>query len=430
MTRRALAGCLLALMLMMSIAGGLTPTVPGWIPGLAAWSAGALLWTELSSGQRRQCLILIVVGAAGVAFGRIGGASVDYASLLDKNQAILALIAGVSFVHLATPAASPKDLAIPRGPQAFLQTLLGLNLLAAAINITALMLVSERVSRVRSLGRLELTAFSRTFSLAVLYSPFIGGMALALNQAPEASLFKVAVIGVVLTLFGIGFTYVVAKNRFADSLAGFTGYPLRPDVLWLPGTLAAAVIALRLTWPDVPVLTAIAMLAPLIAFIGVARRAGLDHAGAGLVGHVRVRLPAMSGELALFLSAGVLAVGLTSAFEASGITLPETDFPGLGGAIALLVVILIAAAGLHPIISLSALVPLLGPLGLSPEATVMLYVAGWSIGCALCPFSGTNLILQVRHRVSGWRFPQWSAGYGMFMWILASLALVLEAALR
>ena len=430
MTQRDVAGGVLAIMLVASIANGLMSAVPEWLPGLAAWGAAALLWAELSPGQRRQCLILIAVGVAGVVIGRAAGVAVDYLRLLYQNQAILALIAGVSFVHMASPAASPRDRAAPRGPQAFLRTLLGLNLLAAAINITALMLVSDRVSRSRPLSRLEASAFSRTFSLAVLYSPFIGGMALALNQAPEASLSKVAVVGVTLALFGIGFTFFVAKKRFAESLAGFAGYPLRPDVLWLPGALAAAVIAMRLAWPSVPVLTATALLAPFIAWIGVARRAGLDRASADVVGHARVRLPGMSGELALFLSAGVLAVGLSSAFAASGITLPESGLPGAGAAAALLAVVLVAAAGLHPIISLTAMIPLLDPLRLSPEGTVMLYVAGWSIGCALCPFSGTNLILQARHGFSAWQFPKWSAGYGLFMWLLASAALMLESVLH
>ncbi len=58
----------------------------------------------------------------------------------------------------------------------------------------------------------------------------------------------------------------------------------------------------------------------------------------------------------------------------------------------------------------------------------MLYVAGWSIGCALCPFSGTNLILQARHGLPAWGFPAWSAGYGIFMWALASFAIALQAA--
>ena len=427
MSQRIVAGFSLATMLLASIASGLFSPVPAWIAGLAAWIAAGLLWGELSSGQRRQCAVLLGVGIAGVVIGRLSGVTMDYTRLLDENQAILALIAGVSFVHMATPVASARDRDAPRGPGAFLRTLLGLNVLAAAINITALMLVSERVSRSRPLGRMEASAFSRTFSLAVLYSPFIGGMALALNQAPEASLSKVATVGVLLTLCGIGFTFVVAKRRWTESLSSFVGYPFRRDVLWLPAALAVSVIALRLIWPNTPVLTATAMLAPLIAWIGVARRAGLGQASAGVVAHVRVRLPGMSGELALFLSAGVLAVGLSSAFAAAGITLPETRFPGAAAAIALLLVVLVAAAGLHPIISLTALIPLLDPLGLSPEGTVMLYVAGWSIGCALCPFSGTNLILQARHGLPAWGFPAWSAGYGLFMWMLASVALMLEA---
>ena len=430
MTQRGIAGVLLAIMLLASIANGLIAAVPAWVPGLVAWTAAALLWPELSSPQRRQCLVLVAVGFGGVVIGRVHGVAVDFSRLLDENQAIISLIAGVSFVHMATPAVSPHDLAAPRGPTAFLRTLVGLNLLAAAINITALMLVSDRVSRSRPLGRLEASAFSRAFSLAVLYSPFIGGMALALNQAPEARLSKVAMIGVILAVLGIGYTFLVAKNRFSDLLTEFSGYPLRLDVLWLPAALAAAVVALRFAWPNVPVLTATAMLAPLIAYIGVARRAGPGQAGAGLVAHTKLRLPGMSGELALFLSAGVLAVGLSSAFAASGIVLHETRFPGAGAAVALLVVVLVAAAGLHPIISLTALIPLLDPLALSPEATVLLYVAGWSIGCALCPFSGTNLVLQARHGIPAWRFPQWSAGYGLFMWLLASAALILESTLH
>jgi hypothetical protein len=429
MTRRGTAGGLLAVMLLASIASGLVGTVPEWLPGLAAWTAAALLWSELSSAQRRQCLVLVAVGLAGVCLGRLEGVAVDYTRLLDENQAILSLIAGVSFVHMATPVASARELAAPRGPRAFLRTLLGLNLLAAAINITALMLVSDRVSRSRPLARLEVSAFSRAFSLAVLYSPFIGGMALALNQAPGAKLSKVAVIGAILAAFGIGYTYLAAKKEFSDSLAEFPGYPLRLDVLWLPAALAMAVIALRFRWPTVPVLTATAMLAPLIAFIGVSLRAGPGQASAGVIAHARTRLPGMSGELALFLSAGVLAVGLSSAFAASGITLPESRFPGAGAALALLAVVLIAAAGLHPIISLTAMIPLLDPLALSPEATVLFYVAGWSIGCALCPFSGTNLVLQARHAIFPWRFPQWSAGYGLFMWLLASAAIALESAI-
>lgn len=223
---RPMAGLLLALMLAASVAHGVHPVVPDWIAGLAAWAAAALLAAGLSPGQRRQCAALIGVGLAGVAIGRVDGIQVDYTRLLVENQAILALIAGVSFVHMATSATSVEEDEIPRGHGAFFRTLLGLNVLAAAINITALMLVSDRVSRSRPLRRMEVTAFSRAFSLAVLYSPFIGGMALALNRAPEAGLASVAAVGAVLALCGIGFTYLVARLRDGDSLNDFPGYPL------------------------------------------------------------------------------------------------------------------------------------------------------------------------------------------------------------
>lgn len=425
----ALAGVLLTIMLAGSIAHGFLVSWPEWIAGLAAWGAAILLWSRLAAGQKRQCILLIVVGLTGVAIGKAGGVDIRLTRLLDENQAILALIAGVSFVHMASPAGRIESRGQPRGGRAFLQTLVGLNLLAAAINITALMLVSEHVSRVRPLGGLEARAFSRAFSLAVLYSPFIGGMALALNLAPGASLGTVALNGVVLALCGLAFTFLAVRWREPVALADFPGYPLRAGVLWLPGTLAAAVFAVHHYLPTVPVLSIIALLAPLIAWIEVARRVGPGRATSRIVDHVSVRLPGMSGELLLFLSAGVLAVGLSSAFVAVGIGLPEIRHHGAAASLALLLVILLSAGGLHPIISLTALIPLLEPLFLSQEGTVMLFVAGWSIGCALCPYSGTNLILQARHGFPAWRFPVWNSGYAIFMWALASIALMSEAGL-
>lgn len=427
--RPALAGALLAAMLAGSVAHGFFNGVPEWIAGLAGWGAAALLWNRLSVGQKRQCTLLVVVGLAGVVIGAASGVEIRLSRLLDENQAILALIAGVSFVHMASTAGFTPDRESPRGPGAFLRTLLGLNVLAAAINITALMLVSEHVSRIRPLGRLEARAFSRTFSLAVLYSPFIGGMALALNLAPGASLASVAAVGIGLAICGIAFTFLAARWREPEALATFPGYPLRAEVLWLPAALAAAVFAVHFYRPQVPVLSIIALLAPVIAWLDVARRIGPGRAASRVIEHVGVRLPGMSGELLLFLSAGVLAVGLSSAFAAAGISLPEIRYYGLGASLALLLVIVLAAVGLHPIISLSALIPLLGPLSLTQEGTVMLFVAGWSIGCALCPYSGTNLILQARHGFSPWRFPAWNAGYAAFMWLLASIAMMFEAGL-
>ncbi|MDX1514713.1 MAG: hypothetical protein R3174_13325 [Gammaproteobacteria bacterium] len=425
----SLAGTLLAAMLALSVVHGLSPAVPEWIAGAAAWAAAVLLWKRLSVGQKRQCSLLMFVGLAGIVCGAWGGVDIRFSRLLDENQKILALIAGVSFVHMAVSGGRSAERSAPRGPSAFLRTLLSLNLLAAAINITALVLVADRVSRLRPLKGIEIAAFSRVFSLAVLYSPFIGGMALALNLAPEASFSRIVMVGAGLAVAGIAFTYIGARYRNPESLAAFQGYPLRLDVLWLPAVLAGAVFAVHAWWPDVSVLTIIAILGPLISWLAVALGSGPARAGARLIDHVTTRLPAMSGELWLFLSAGILSVGLSSAVEVIGLDIPETRYYGSGASAVLLAVIGLAAAGIHPIISLSALVPLLGPLSLTQEGIVILYVAGWSIGCAICPFSGTNLVLQAGHGVSPWRFPLWNAGYAVFMWALASVALYFEAGL-
>ena len=76
--------------------------------------------------------------------------------------------------------------------------------------------------------------------------------------------------------------------------------------------LATLVLTLHQLSPETPVLTLISSLAALLTLIVLFVR----HAPSALsrfVSHIREGLPRMSGELALFLAAGVLAAGIGSA---------------------------------------------------------------------------------------------------------------------
>ena len=83
----------------------------------------------------------------------------------------------------------------------------------------------------------------------------------------------------------------------------FMGYPVNLRSLWVPVMLVLLVLALRALLPTtgiVPLIAAAAFLLSVGAVLSPARAAR----------HVRERLPHMVGELALFLAAGVLSLGL------------------------------------------------------------------------------------------------------------------------
>jgi hypothetical protein len=45
----------------------------------------------------------------------------------------------------------------------------------------------------------------------------------------------------------------------------------------------------------------------------------------------------------------------------------------------------------------------------------MAFVTSWGIGCALCPFSGTNLVLHGRYGVSSWFIARNNIGFAAAM---------------
>ena len=118
----------------------------------------------------------------------------------------------------------------------------------------------------------------------------------------------------------------------------------------------------------------------------------------------------MAGELALFLSAGVLAVGLSGALAAHGgaLWMPARFDAGVATALVLAIYAL-SFVGVHPVVPLTVGATLIEPLGADPTLVVMSFVMAWGIGCAGNPLSGQVLVLQARYAVPGWRFARWNA---------------------
>ena len=69
------------------------------------------------------------------------------------------------------------------------------------------------------LGQREALLLCRAFSSAVFFSPFVGGMALALNYAPSAKLPVVWLVGVPMALAGLAYAYLDARRADPERLA-------------------------------------------------------------------------------------------------------------------------------------------------------------------------------------------------------------------
>ena len=405
--------CLLGLAC-LAVADGFVHALPRWPTVALGWIALALLSPRLQGGQRLQFLALAGGGAvaAGLAWSR--GYAPAPLHLLGANTDLLALLVGVSFLRLVS---RPDEVGGKPGRQgrgAFIQTLLGTHLFSAVINLSALFIVAERQLGNAAGRRIVLAPLSRAFGAAAFWSPFFAAMGVALNYAPGAQVGVLLAQG--LPLAGLALAWTVWQFSRSDprQLREYRGYPLHPRALWLPASLVAGVLLLHLWLPAVSIILLVAGLSMALSAVVLLMR-GPGQALRELGGHVVRGLPRMAGELALFLAAGVFAVGLGGVFAAYA---HRFDLPGFALWMALLVfaaMVLASVIGIHPVISISVVGVWLAPLHLSGNFLGTVFLSVWAIGVVADPLSGMNLALAGRFGLRAGDIVRWHLGYALFM---------------
>ena len=132
----------------------------------------------------------------------------------------------------------------------------------------------------------------------------------------------------------------------------------------------------------------------------------------------------MGGEFALFLSAGLLAVGI-SALAANGHIAYVLDPAGANEAIVLLALLVaLTLIGIHPVISVATLSGLFPAALTHPDLVGMVILMAWSVALGTSPFSGTTLAMQGRFGIPATRFLRWNLRYLLVGFLLASMVLV------
>lgn len=414
--RQAIAGWLLLAAIIAAVIHTLHPALPKAVAGLLTWSAGLLLWSTIPARTRRQVVILACIGAGGIGWGMLNGVTPDWGMILDGNALLLSMLAAVSFLRLITRPDTEAGETLPSGRRAVWSTLLGVHLFGAVINLSAVFIMGDRIARSNPLDKTQTVVLTRGFTAAALWSPFFAAMAAAMTYAPGASLPQIWLVGIPLASAALLMTGLSCQHS-----SDFTGYPMHPAALALPGLLALAVLILHEWQPAWHILGIICLLAPTLSVAVLFARDGAPMQS--LQHHVATDLPGMRNELSLFLAAGVMAAGLNAIFAGFGDWMPFDRFGGIEATLLLLFMYATSLLGVHPVINIAAMGTLLAPLQPDGNLLAMTFLSAWAIGVASSPYSGINLSMHGRYGQQTLDSLKWNGLYSLAM-LLLSIALL------
>jgi hypothetical protein len=413
---KRIAGVLILFMWLADLAH-LYLQVSIWPAAVLAWAAALLLGPGLDSAARRQCSVLYLCALLLLALAWSQGARLEASALLLPNVDMVTLFAAVSCLNLATGSLA-QNKGTWSGWKGVWGTLLGVNLLGAVINMSVLFVVGDRLARQGRLERRQVIMLSRIYCSAAFWSPFFIAMAVAVTYAPGMIFTHILPFGLLGTVAAMLITLLEVRQL---GIENFEGYPLRVQTLLLPGLLALTVIVGRLLWPELSIVGIISLAAPLISLLLMPKQ----RVTLALRRQVTERFPAMGSQVVLFLGAGLLAAainGLTQVWSPAPLLAAFHEFGVLEATLTVTLILAIAYLGVHPIITISSLSPLLWHLRPDPTLLGMTFLLGWGLSTGATPLSGANLALLACYRVRARDLLLWNLGYaGKMLLVCAGL---------
>lgn len=423
-TTEKMAGGLLFASMALTIMSHFLPLIPFWLPGLVAWLSGVLLVSGATVEQKKISTVLLLIGIVGWCWAWFLGVPVDWQKASSMNQNLITLFVGVHFLRLVALPDSHEEERLPRGEKAFITTFLGLHTLGAVINMSAVILVGDRISKHEKLTKVQAMLLVRALASAAFWSPFFAAFGAAMAFAENSSLVIVLGAGLFIALIALGISFLEFKKEAAKNVESFVGFPIHFDAFKIPLILALLVLLVHYLFPGFKVITSIALLSSLMTLVILEKRKGLVLAVQDFSEHVTIQLPGMRGELLLFLSAGLLGSGLSALIEGLSITLPITELTGISAVAVLGCMLLASRLGVHPVISIAVVGGWF--LSLDPDHTLLatMFLFSWGIGVCINPFSGINLIMLGRYQTLGKDIVRWNTVYALKLYAVASVILI------
>lgn len=425
--RAQVGGVFIVIMVLLTLVSDIAePVVPLWIAGLIGWCAVFLLFPGVKKSQLYQTAAITVAGLIFLIIGQVREGQALWLQSIGNNAGLVSMLASVGFLRLiALPANEARSVSLPIGFKAFVKTLAGVSLFGSVINLSAPILFADRLHKHDALGRLASQSITRIFTSTSAWSPFFGGMAAVLTSVPDMRLGFVIVACLPFALASFVVVLLEVRLRYWQQVQTFRGYPVNFFNLWIPAVLASIILMLTALAPEWSVLTHISLSALMLTVVVLFLRER-DGCYKTLSRFIVDGLPTMINELQLFLAAGVLAAGLATLIGGNFIPVVN-GFTASSAALLLGAMIILAVAGVHPVVMVTGATPLIMSLNPAPDLLAVCYLLAWGLGTCASPLSGTHLVFQGRYGIPSWRAAAWNLPYVAFMYALAVVLLHLVA---
>lgn len=388
-----------------------------WFAGIFAWISVLFLASKLEKPAKRQCATLYTVGILFLIFSHFNHVSINLKDIFLPNLNMVSMFIAVSTLNLATGNLSAGNDKNWSGWKGLFSSLGSVSLLGAVINISVLFVVGNRLMVNGTIARSQAILLSRIFACAAFWSPFFVAMAVALTFSPGMDFFRNLPFGLAAVCGALFFT---GWDVWRSGISKFEGYPLKIHTLKLPLLLSSVVLFCKWMWPSLSIIAIIALLAPVISISLMPKQ----NVRQKLKAQVTERLPSIGNQVVLFLGAGLLAAGihgLTQIWSLAPLIQMLGEYNWFAASMVTLIAIIIGYLGVHPIILISSMAPLLLHLNPNPTLLGMTFLYCWGLSTAVSPLSGANLALIASYRLKALDMLRWNAFYAFRQWLWISV---------
>lgn len=391
-----LSGVVMLLAILISITSQLFDSHPSALAGIAIWIYFILNISRLNRRQKIQNAAITAPGLLLLGYAFWLQPELDLLKpLLNANQLIITLLAAISFLQLTTKLRS--DAGDSRGKSGLKRTLISTHLMSSVINVSAMVLVAERLKKENKLTTIQGVTLLRAFGTCALWSPFFAAMGVTLISAPGAELAQFLPYTLAPALISIILSYLQLTRR--SDIEQFKGYPISFESLRLPLGLASAVLLLHYLAPQFSVIILVSLLSILLVIALLLIRYPLLEARRRFTRHVSEGLPNTRGEIALFISSTILAAGTAAIQRALELDLAPAQFDATAACITLTLLVGLSLIGVHPVTSNLIAGATLMPATSDPNLLAITLLMAWSLASTLSPLAGNQIILQGRYGI-------------------------------
>ena len=362
------------------------------VAGVFAWISFLILFSSIKN--KKILIILLILSFVAFFISYLNGFKIDFIKVFTVNQYLLTLLIAVGFLRLIATPKKEKTSQLPKGKKSFIKTYLSVHLFGSVINISSLILVADKMFNKAPLSNAQVVLLTRAFASDAYWSPFFVAFAAAITYAPKLDTSIILLNGIVLSILAFLITYYEVLNK-EFNIDEFRGYPLSFESLYLPFMLALLVLITNHFFPNIKVIVLISAYSLFLCLFILPIKKGLIQSFFKLAFYVSDELPKMKTEMALFLVAGMFGISISSILIGMNLQLPFEIFDWQIASILLLIFIILAFVGIHPIISIAIIGDFLS--GVNHTLLALTFLMAWSTTVSTSPFSGLNLTVVARY---------------------------------